>query len=88
MWGEPFYARPVMISEAGLVLAERDKVWNDLFDYYVVRVGYKGILNIQSKSRLAIGKGMGHRFWALEGEDRGESSLLKNIIDTATGEQP
>jgi chitinase len=77
--GVPFYSRPDGVPYARLVEADPLAAENDLSDYQGKTVNYNGIPTIQAKTRLALERGSGIMFWALEQDSSGGASLITAI---------
>jgi chitinase len=86
--GVPFYARPDGTPYHRIVRADPQAAQVDSFELYGARLNYNGIPTIQAKTRLAMERGGGVMFWALEHDSLDEHSLLLAIHDTVQGDQP
>ena len=77
--GVPFYSRPDGVPYARLVETNPSAAYADFCEYEGKKVNYNGIPTMESKTRLALERGSGIMFWALEQDTSDETSLLGTI---------
>jgi len=86
--GVPFYSHPKGLPSVEgmpyfkIIQSDPTAAQTDSFDVYGTTQIYNGIPTIQAKTRIAMDKGNGIMFWALDHDAQGELSLVNAIYQT------